>query len=183
METANIIFMSYNYIFNDIYRHIMKIGPLLEDSIIVIDEAHNILNLCEDSKTRAVDYKNIITAIEKTNLEEKNKDEEIKQSEQYILEYLEIIKDSLFQLFEENKGRLENDEYCIIEKKILLNIFISDIFDEIIVVINKYLNLLHKKYCTNKNLKKIKYFISFLNSIQNQKDDDYMFNLSLITRK
>ena len=198
IEIADIIFMSYNYIFNDIFRYIMKIGPLLEDSIIIVDEAHNILSLCEDSKTRAIDYKNIVGAIEKINGDSKDKKNEkkfdneenleeknnkIPEIKQYILEYLEIVKDSLFQLFEENKIILKKNEYCIIEKKILLNLFDSDIFEEIIIVIDKYLKFLNKKFCTNKNLKKIKDFISFLKSIQNQNDDDYMFNLSFIESK
>ena len=51
------------------------------------------------------------------------------------------------------------------------------------LIIEKYLKFLSKKYCTNKKLKKIKNFISFLKSIENQEKDDFMFNLSLITQK
>ena len=130
--------MSYNYIFNDIFRKIMKIGPLLSDSILIVDEAHNILNVCEETKERAIDYKNILNAInkiEKFNLKEKMKNnelseiiikrkqkyiniEEIKKIEDIILDYLKYLKECLLQLYEEN----ENKFYgicCIIDKNIL----------------------------------------------------------------
>ena len=188
--TADIIFMSYNYVFNDIFRYMMKIGPLLKDSIIIIDEAHNILNLCEDSKTSSIDYKHVLDSIEKMNkdknileLIETENYKKIKEKIENILEYLEIIKRYLLEFYEENKNEFNATEYFTINKETLLYIFDSEIIDGIIIIIEQYLKFLSTKYCTNKKLKKILNFINFLTSIKNQENDDFMFNVSLITKK
>ena len=200
---ANIIFMSYNYIFNDIFRNIMKIGPLLTDSILIVDEAHNILNICEDTKDREIDYKNIINSIkeiEKLDLNkiqiinEDNKTDEIinEQPEEnfekineiksFILEYLNILKDCLLQLYKENETKL--NICCIIDKEILFEVFNSEIFNEILYYIEKYLNfLLEHKFPINKKLRKLSKFIYFLNSIKKEENNDYMFNISKIKKK
>ena len=203
-QFSEIIFMSYNYIFNDIFRGIMKIGPLLNDSILVVDEAHNILNLCEDSKTKSIDYKNIIDEIKRLNdekntnnkekKEDKNKKENMKNKEKKehknkkeninykekkeyeikieeyrgnILEYLEILQKGMFRFYEEKKKHLSKIKpYCMIDKKDLLSIFNIEIYDIILCVINKYLELISKEHKADKKLEKIRSFIWLLNHIK-----------------
>ena len=51
---ADIIFMPYNYIFDEDINNILEID--IENNIIIIDETHNVRKVCEDSKSV---YKNI----------------------------------------------------------------------------------------------------------------------------
>ena len=168
IDKADIIFMSYNYIFNDLYRYIMKIGPILKDSILIVDEAHNILNVCEESKTRSIDYKHVVGSIKRINgvkkkKKEENKekdnknskdskdnkdnkdkiikdeeDDELKEIKNIIKEYLDSLENRLLAFFEENENKIKGKEICIINKQILLDIFDYEIFNEINFVMIKY---------------------------------------------
>ena len=63
---SDIIFMPYNYIFDEDINNIMDID--VENNIIIIDEAHNLRQVCEDSKSVEInedDFDNIIDDIEK----------------------------------------------------------------------------------------------------------------------
>ena len=46
MESADIVLMPYNYLFDDKTRQTMKIN--FQDSIIIMDEAHNIDRIAAD---------------------------------------------------------------------------------------------------------------------------------------
>ena len=48
-KNSDIIFMPYNYIFDEDIRNIMEID--VDNNIIIIDEAHNVRKVCEDSKS------------------------------------------------------------------------------------------------------------------------------------
>ena len=62
---SDIVFMPYNYIFDEYINDIMGID--VENNIIIIDEAHNIRQVCEESKSIEInnnDFNDIITDIE-----------------------------------------------------------------------------------------------------------------------
>lgn len=48
MNYSDIIFLPYNYILDTKIIDSMKLNSLLKNSIIILDEAHNINNICED---------------------------------------------------------------------------------------------------------------------------------------
>ena len=58
---SDIIFMPYNYIFDEDIYNIMEID--ITNDIIIVDEAHNIRKVCEDSKSieiKSIDFDDII---------------------------------------------------------------------------------------------------------------------------
>ena len=62
---SDIVFMPYNYIFDEDINNIMGID--IENNIIIIDEAHNLRQVCEDSKSVEInenDFDDIISDIE-----------------------------------------------------------------------------------------------------------------------
>ena len=63
---SDIIFMPYNYIFDEEINKTLEID--IENNIIIIDEAHNLRQVCEDSKSvdiKETDFDDIISDIEK----------------------------------------------------------------------------------------------------------------------
>ena len=59
---ADIIFLPYNYIFDEDINNILEID--VENNIIIIDEAHNVRKVCEDSKSveiKSTDFDDIIS--------------------------------------------------------------------------------------------------------------------------
>ena len=90
----------------------MKIGPLLNDSILVVDEAHNILNLCEDSKTKSIDYKNIIDEIKRLN-DEKNTNNKEKKEDKNKKENMKNKEKKEHKNKKENINYKEKKEYEI----------------------------------------------------------------------
>ena len=62
---SDIVFMPYNYVFDEYINEIMGID--VENNIIIIDEAHNIRQVCEESKSIEInnnDFNDIITDID-----------------------------------------------------------------------------------------------------------------------
>ena len=62
---SDIVFMPYNYIFDEDINNIMEIN--IANDIIIIDEAHNIRKVCEDSKSieiKSNDFDDIINDLE-----------------------------------------------------------------------------------------------------------------------
>ena len=62
---SDIVFMPYNYIFDEDINNIMEIN--ITNDIIIIDEAHNIRKVCEDSKSIEIknnDFDDIISDLE-----------------------------------------------------------------------------------------------------------------------
>ena len=59
---SDIVFMPYNYIFDEDINKIMEFD--IKNDILIIDEAHNIRKVCEDSKSieiKSNDFDDIIT--------------------------------------------------------------------------------------------------------------------------
>ena len=115
---------------------------------------------------------------ENNEIEEIIKEEEdckLKEIKNIIKDYLDLLQNKLLEFFIENENKIKGKEYCIVDKQILLNIFDYEIFNNIIFVMVKYLKILNDKYCTNKKIKKIKDFISFLKTIKDEKNDEYIF--------
>ena len=62
---SDIVFMPYNYIFDEDINKIMEIS--ITNDIIIVDEAHNIRRVCEDSKSieiKNTDFDDIISDLE-----------------------------------------------------------------------------------------------------------------------
>ena len=72
-NSADIIFMPYNYLINEDILYNLKLN--LENNIIIIDEAHNLRNVCENEKSFEIsenDFNDIIDEMEYL-LKERNK--------------------------------------------------------------------------------------------------------------
>ena len=48
-KTAQLIVMSYNYLIDDDIRSSLGLDKQITNSIIIFDEAHNIIEVCENS--------------------------------------------------------------------------------------------------------------------------------------
>lgn len=64
VSDADIIFMPYNYLFDPQIRRHTKID--LKNTIIIIDEAHNLGKMCEDSASTSISIAKIRIAIRDT---------------------------------------------------------------------------------------------------------------------
>ena len=72
---SDIVFMPYNYIFDEDINKIMEID--LENNILIIDEAHNIRKVCEDSKSveiKSDDFNDIISDFDSLHNYDENQD-------------------------------------------------------------------------------------------------------------
>lgn len=100
-ENADIIFLPYNYIFEKKLLNILKIN--LDGSALLIDEAHNIEKVCEDSYSSELSIKTIDSCLE-----------DLKG----ISLLVEKINDSLFDLPSIGKNRNNQDSKEEFLKKI-----------------------------------------------------------------
>ena len=81
---ADIIFMPYNYLFNEEIRNCLKLD--IHNNIIIIDEAHNIRNVCEKEKSFEIsgsDFQDIIKELNellniKKNISNKKENDQLK---------------------------------------------------------------------------------------------------------
>lgn len=60
-ETAELVFCPYNYIIDPIIRHAMSID--LSDSIVIIDEAHNVEDVARESASYEFEYADLYVAV------------------------------------------------------------------------------------------------------------------------
>lgn len=65
VKKANIVFMPYNYLLDPKIRFANKIE--LEDSIVILDEAHNVENMCEESACTLITSTKVGIAIRDMN--------------------------------------------------------------------------------------------------------------------
>lgn len=80
-NSAEIIFMTYNNLFNQNIRNNLKIH--LNNNIIIIDEAHNIEKICEDEKSLEISDSNFQKILDELNI--------LLSNEVVLKEYLEGI--------------------------------------------------------------------------------------------
>lgn len=59
-ENANIIFLPYSYLIDPILRAQSEID--LNDAIVILDEAHNVSQVCEDSSSSFIEIKHVLAA-------------------------------------------------------------------------------------------------------------------------
>lgn len=64
IEQADIIFIPYNYLFFSDIQKPIEFGKKLENAIIIIDEAHNIPNVCNESTSASIDVFKALGEIE-----------------------------------------------------------------------------------------------------------------------
>jgi Rad3-related DNA helicase len=53
LRFAHVVFLSYSYLFNEGYRDTIK--DYLQDSIIIFDEAHNVVSSAEENQSFELD--------------------------------------------------------------------------------------------------------------------------------
>lgn len=178
LDNSNIIILPLYYIFDNYFREQSKIEPLIKNSIIIMDEAHYLLKISEEFNNISLEYQDVIKAIhfflhnEINILISKKENNNLKEMKESILEYLSFLKTTLFELYEMNLKE--------INKKILDNIFSISAFDNIINDIEFFIFFLEKNNYTNINIKKIKAFLSILNSITQMDNQDYNIYLSFV---
>ena len=83
-NSAEIIFMTYNNLFNENIRNNLKIN--INDNIIIIDEAHNIGKICENEKSLEISESDFQKILDELNIILKNINDLLKSKK-----YLESI--------------------------------------------------------------------------------------------
>lgn len=78
-KEAEMIFLPYNYLFNENIRNNIKLD--LKNSIIIIDEAHNIRKVCEEEKSFEISEKTFEEMINELFTVLKNKEKKINEIE------------------------------------------------------------------------------------------------------
>lgn len=68
IERADIIFMPYNYLFSPDIQKSIEIGNKLENAVIILDEAHNIPNVCNDCSSASVEVYKALKEIKYVSL-------------------------------------------------------------------------------------------------------------------
>ena len=105
-KNSDIIFMPYNYIFDEDIRNIMEID--LENNIIIIDEAHNVRKVCEDSKS---------VEIKSNDFEDINLDFDsllnFDENEGFIEDFIKVRKKKKSPLEEISKNDIEKEKDAI----------------------------------------------------------------------
>jgi len=110
---SDIVFMPYNYIFDEYINQIMGID--VENNIIIIDEAHNIRQVCEESKSIEInnnDFNDIITDID--NLINYDKGEEAMK---YIYNNKDSKKKSPLVEISKEALNIEKNNFIFIQQK------------------------------------------------------------------
>ena len=105
-KNSDIIFMPYNYIFDEDIRNIMEID--VENNIIIIDEAHNVRKVCEDSKS---------VEIKSNDFEDINLDFDsllnFDENEGFIEDFIKVRKKKKSPLEEISKNDIEKEKDII----------------------------------------------------------------------
>ena len=102
VQGADIIFMPYNYLLDPKTRKAHKIG--LDNAVIILDEAHNVEKLCEESASIQVSSTDIALAIEDVTHIMKNLAEDVvvastdSTEKDFTLDDLALLKDMLLKL-------------------------------------------------------------------------------------
>ena len=153
-KNSDIIFMPYNYIFDEDIRNIMEID--VENNIIIIDEAHNVRKVCEDSKS---------VEINSNDFEDINFDFDsllnFEENEGLIEDFIKVRKKKKSPFEEISKNDIENEKDAIkkIQKRFNnINIRIDNKGKELNFV--EFLNIFinnEEKSTDKKRKKEIKY--------------------------
>ena len=162
IKSADIIFMSYNYIFNGFYRHNMELNSLIKDSVIIIDEAHNLPKVCEESLTRSIEFQDIIKAEDDcyAGLIEEEEEEIFDNEEEnssFNEDYDNDYNDNYYKNNDKNKIQSKHCKEEFFGGTITL---ISDIKKLILKYFQKkWEKLLNDKFTIEEGSKKIEYWI------------------------
>lgn len=99
VQGADIIFMPYNYLLDPKTRKAHKIG--LDNAIVILDEAHNVEKLCEESASIQVSSTDIALAIEDVSFIMKSLSEDLVVAstdpgeKDFTLDDLALLKDMM----------------------------------------------------------------------------------------
>ena len=112
-NSAEIIFMTYNNLFNENIRNNLKIN--LNDNIIIIDEAHNLRRICENEKSLEISEGDFNKILEELNIILKKEDELLQNLEsiskndiQKEIKIVEKIKSNISEYIDEYDLDYEN---------------------------------------------------------------------------
>jgi regulator of telomere elongation helicase 1 len=102
LQKCEIVFLPYNYIFDHRFRSALKIDLKASNAVLLIDEAHNILNSLESAKTFELSYKiledsigeikNLKTVVEKHDCNSKLSYMELKEEENILVNIKNYLK-------------------------------------------------------------------------------------------
>ena len=136
-NSAEIIFMTYNNLFNENIRNNLRIN--LNGNIIIVDEAHNIRQICENEKSLEIsesDFKNILDELEEilnNDLTPENEDpyyEFLKDLEPIsnddIKKEIKIVKNIKDKISRFKEEALNNNNGIIISYKEFIELISSD---------------------------------------------------------
>ena len=189
LEKSNIIIISYCFLLNYYFKDEMKIESLIKDSIVIMDEAHSLLKIFEQSNNISIEYQDIIMLIELIInsqeikiLEEKPENFYIEKIKESVLEYLFALNENLIQFYYRKENNLlDKDDSQII--KIIRNLFNITAFKENNFNMKCFADFINANNLSCLNIKKLKEFISMLNSITDLNINDYTFNFDFSNYK
>ena len=119
-NSAEIIFMTYNNLFNENIRNNLAIN--INNNIIIIDEAHNIRKICENEKSLEISESDFQKILGELNMILKHEDE--------LLKYLEPISSKDIEKEIKIIEKIKNKIYKFKEKDLCHNNGISFSFKE-----------------------------------------------------
>eukprot|EP01083_Nonionella_stella_P303108 1047872_1 len=90
LERASLIFCPYNYILDPVIRTQMKIN--IKDAILVIDEAHNVEDVCRSTLTKSYSLDDLTASIDELHALRKLP-EQVSESASEIKELITMIRD------------------------------------------------------------------------------------------
>ncbi|XP_031616345.1 regulator of telomere elongation helicase 1 homolog [Contarinia nasturtii] len=141
IDDADIIFMPYNYLIDPKIREANEID--LKNAIVILDEAHNVTKVCEDSASTCIEFTQISAALRDINYL-------IENSHSWRYSKVEKLKDSL-QKLKENLSEMSVGTYkgCTIFS-ILKDVNITkDNCADVIEVLEKQIELIYKQGLEN----------------------------------
>jgi regulator of telomere elongation helicase 1 len=140
-KNAEVILLPYNYIFDSEIRNKFNIN--FNNDILIIDEAHNLINVCEDAMSYEInqleydsiliDLKNILNIMDMKNHKKIKYLNSVKKDELYkIIKIIENLKLNLINLKEvKNTGECYPKKGRLLKFEEVLNILYFNIFDDI----------------------------------------------------
>ena len=149
---AEIIFMTYNNLFNKNIRNNLRIN--INNNIIIIDEAHNIRTICENEKSLEISESNFKNILDELNI--------ILNNEVELLKYLEHISSEDIEKEINIVEKIKNNFSKFKEKDLNYNNGISISYKELLELISPSI----EEYKDNSNTCKSELYNNIFSSNQ-----------------
>ena len=137
-KSAELILLPYNYIFDSEIRK--KFNIYLNNNILIIDEAHNICNICEDEKSYEIsqtDYESILIDLrnisKKINMKNSINNSNVGKYDELnkVINIIENLKLNLIKLKDvKNLGECYPQKGRLLKFEEVLNYLFFNLFDE-----------------------------------------------------